>query len=266
MFNLIKTIITKSGMIYSLAKSDFKKRFVGSFFGLVWMFVQPLATVLVYTLIFQVGFRSTPPLANVPYVVWLICGLVPWFYFQDTLIQATNCLYEYNYLVKKVVFNVELLPIIKLVSVGFSHVAFLIILFVALFIAKIQFSFTFILVIYYSFALGIFALGISYFTSAINVFFKDMTQIVAILLQFGIWMCPIMYDERLFEGRAPFVLKALKFNPIYYIVKGYRNCLLGESFPAFAKLSIYYWVVTIIIFVLGYKLFDRLKEDFSDVL
>ena len=60
MFNLIKTIITKSGMIYSLAKSDFKKRFVGSFFGLVWMFVQPLATVLVYTLIFQVGFRSTP--------------------------------------------------------------------------------------------------------------------------------------------------------------------------------------------------------------
>ena len=266
MFKLIKTIVQKSGMIYSLAKSDFKKRFVGSFFGLVWMFVQPLATVLVYTLIFQVGFRSTPPLANVPYVVWLICGLVPWFYFQDTLIQGTNCLYEYNYLVKKVVFNVELLPIIKLVSVGFAHAAFLIILFIALFIAHIPFSFTFLLVVYYSFALSVFALGIAYFTSAINVFFKDMSQIVSIVLQFGIWMCPIMYDERLFAGRAEFVLKLLKFNPIYYIVKGYRNCLLGESFDSFVHISIYYWIVAIIIFTIGYKLFDRLKDDFSDVL
>lgn len=266
MIELLKTIFEKNSMIMSLAKSDFKKRFVGSFFGLVWMFVQPLATVLVYTLIFQVGFRSTPPLANVPYVVWLICGLVPWFYFQDTLLQTTNCLYEYNYLVKKVVFNVELLPIIKLVSVGFSHIAFLIILFIALFISRIPFSFTYFLVIYYSFALSVLSLGISYFTSAINVFFKDMSQIVAILLQFGIWMCPIMYDERLFEGRAVFVLKLLKFNPIYYIVKGYRNCLLGESFISFNSLTIYYWIVTLVIFILGYKLFDKLKDDFSDVL
>lgn len=266
MFKLIKTIIQKSSMIYSLAKSDYKKRFAGSFFGLIWMFVQPLATVLVYTLIFQVGFRSTPPLANIPYVVWLICGLVPWFYFQDILIQGTNCLYEYNYLVKKVVFNVELLPIIKLVSVGFAHAAFLVILFIALLIAHIPFSFSFILVVYYSFALSIFSLGISYFTSAINVFFKDMSQIVSIILQFGIWMCPIMYDERLFAGRVDFVLQLLKFNPIYYIVKGYRNCLLGESFDGFAMITIYYWLIAIIIFVIGYKLFDRLEDDFSDVL
>ena len=93
-----------------------------------------------------------------------------------------------------------------------------------------------------------------------------MSQIVAILLQFGIWMCPIMYDERLFEGRALFVLKLLKFNPIYYIVKGYRNCLLGESFTSFNSLTIYYWIVALVIFILGYKLFDKLKEDFSDVL
>lgn len=266
MIELIKNIITKSKMIYSLAKSDFKKRFVGSFFGLVWMFVQPLATVLVYTLIFQVGFRATPPIENIPYVVWLICGLVPWFYFQDTLIQSTNCLYEYNYLVKKVVFKVELLPIIKLISVAFSHIAFLVILFISLFISRVHFNIKFIFVIYYSFALSVFSLGISYFTSAINVFFKDMAQIVGIILQFGIWMCPIMYDERLFSGRAEFVLKLLKFNPIYYVVKGYRNCLLSEPFELFFNLTIYYWIIAIVLLIFGYKLFYKLKEDFSDVL
>ena len=63
-----------------------KKKFAGSFFGVIWMFVQPMATVLVYTLIFQVGFRAVPPVPDVPYVVWLIAGIVPWFYFQETII------------------------------------------------------------------------------------------------------------------------------------------------------------------------------------
>ena len=76
-------IIKCNSLIFSLAKSDFKKRFVGSYFGIVWMFVQPLATVLVYTLIFQVGFRATTPIAGIPYVLWLIPGIIPWFYFQD---------------------------------------------------------------------------------------------------------------------------------------------------------------------------------------
>lgn len=266
MIKLIKNIFKKKNIIYNLAKSDFKKRFAGSFFGIIWMFIQPLATVLVYTIIFQIGFRSTPPLENVPYVVWLICGLVPWFYFQDSLVQITNCLYEYNYLVKKVVFNVELLPIIKLVSVLFSHIAFIIILLLALIIAKVPFSFNFLLIVYYSFALSIFILGISYFTSSVNVFFKDMSQIVSILLQFGIWMCPIMYNESLFEGRAQFILKLLKFNPIYYIVKGYRNCLLNEEFNEFLFLSIYYWFITFIVFAIGYHIFDKSKKYFSDVL
>ena len=79
MYNIIKN----SKIVLNLAISDFKKRFVGSYFGIIWMFVQPLATVLVYTLIFQVGFKSVPPVPGVSYVIWLIPGIVPWFYFQE---------------------------------------------------------------------------------------------------------------------------------------------------------------------------------------
>lgn len=266
MFSLIVEIIKNRKMIFDLAKSDFKKRFAGSFFGVVWMFVQPLATVLVYTLIFQVGFKSVPPIPNIPYVVWLITGLVPWFYFQDTLIQNTNCLYEYNYLVKKVVFNVELLPVIKMISCMFAHICFIFIMFLVLIIAKVPITINYIFIIYYSMMLSILTLGLSYFTSAINVFFKDMSQIVNILLQFGIWMCPIMFDESLFANRAPFVLKLLKLNPFYYIVKGYRYSLIGAEFNSFPKLTVYYIVVMTIVFYFGYKLFKGLKKHFADVL
>ena len=266
MLNLLRVIIDNRKMILSLAKSDFKKRFVGSFFGIIWMFVQPLATVLVYTLIFQVGFRATPPIENIPYVVWLIAGLVPWFYFQDSLIQNTNCLNEYSYLVKKVVFNVNLLPVIKLCSTFIAHLFFLVILFLALLIARVPFDIRFLLIFYFSFSLSILALGLSYMFSCINVFFKDMTQIVNILLQFGIWMCPIMYDENLFINRAPLVIKLLKLNPIYYIVKGYRYSVLNDNFDSLFKMSIYYYIISIIVFIIGFSMFDKMKKHFADVL
>ena len=215
MDNMIKNF----KIVMNLAVSDFKKRFVGSYFGIIWMFVQPLATVLVYTLIFQVGFKSVPPVPGVSYVIWLIPGIIPWFYFQDSILQGTQVLYEYNYLVKKIVFNVEMLPLVKLISVFLSHICFVIIMY-----------------------------------------------IVSILMQFGMWMAPIMYDESLFANKAPILIKLIKLNPIYYIVKGYRFCMINDKFVDFNILTLYYWIVTLVIFFMGYKVFNKLKIHFSDVL
>lgn len=259
-------ILKNRSIIINLSKSDFKKRFVGSYFGIIWMFIQPLATVLVYTLIFQVGFRATPPVKDVPYVLWLLPGIIPWFYFQDAMIQGTNVLYEYNFLVKKVVFNVSMLPIVKLISVLFSHIFFVIIMFIVFLIARVPITINLLLVIYFSFALSIFTLALIYLTSAINVFFKDMAQIVVIMMQFGMWMAPIMYDESLFLNRSNFIYNLLKLNPIYYIVKGYRYAMLNAQFNSFLKLTIYFWTITIILLLFGLNVFNKLKQHFSDVL
>lgn len=262
----MESIIKNFKIVMNLAVSDFKKRFVGSYFGIIWMFVQPLATVLVYTLIFQVGFKSVPPVPGVSYVIWLIPGIIPWFYFQDSILQGTQVLYEYNYLVKKIVFNVEMLPLVKLISVFLSHICFVIIMYIVFLIARVPITIKSFAVIYFSFAISVLSLGIIYFTSAINVFFKDMGQIVTILMQFGMWMAPIMYDESLFANKAPILIKLIKLNPIYYIVKGYRFCMINDKFIDFGMLTIYYWIVTIIIFFIGFKVFKKLKVHFSDVL
>lgn len=259
-------ILKNKNMILDLAVSDFKKRFVGSYFGIIWMFIQPLATVLVYTLIFQVGFRASPPIKDLPYVLWLLPGIIPWFYFQEALLQGTGVLYEYNFLVKKVVFNVTMLPIVKLISVTISHIFFVIIMLIVFLVANVQISPSVVLIVYFSFALSILILGLIYMTSAINVFFKDMSQIVGIFLQFGIWMAPIMYDESLFLNRSTIIYKLLKLNPIYYIVKGYRYAMVHEEFLNFKTLTIYYWIVIAIIFFIGYRIFNKLKPHFSDVL
>ena len=254
-------------MIVELAKADFRKRFVGSYFGVVWMFVQPIVTILIYFCIFQLGFKSTPPVPDTPYVLWLVPGIIPWFFFQDSLTGITNTLQEYHYLVKKVVFPVELLPVIKAISAVFVHACFLVIMFVVFFIAGYAPKVTWIQVIYYSFGAMVLSMGIGYLTASVNVFFKDMAQIVSIALQFGMWLAPIMYWEGIFTTDHPWMEQLFKLNPFYYIVAGYRDSMLtGALFFERPLNTLYFWIVSFLMFYLGLRIFMKLRPHFSDVL
>ena len=265
--SLMKEIVRKRKLIWNLAKADFRKRFVGSYFGIVWMLVQPIVTVLIYFFIFQVGFKSVPPVPGVPYVLWLIPGIVPWFFYSAALNCVTGCLQEYSYLVKKVVFQVEILPIIKLISCMLVH-AFVAGIMLAVFLCYGRLPMaTWIQILYYSFAAAMLALAFGYLTCAVNVFFKDMAQIVSICLQFGMWLTPIMYQETMFADKAPWFVTILKLNPFYYVVAGYRDSMLtGNWFWERPKLGIYFWVVTLVIGLVGLRVFKRLRPHFSDVL
>lgn len=265
--SLLKEIIKKRKLILDLSKADFKKRFVGSYFGIAWLFLQPMATVLVYFCVFQLGFKSAPPVPDYPYVLWLIPGIVPWFFFSEALNMGTGCLQEYNYLVKKVVFRVEILPIIKMLSCLMVHGIFALIMFFV-FLCYREFPMaTWLQILYYSFAAAMLSLAITYFTSAINVFFKDMTQIVGIVLQFGMWMVPIMWAPEMFENVPSWLPFVLKINPFYYIVAGYRDSMLtNEWLVRRPTLGLYFWAVTIVLMLLGLKVFKKLRPHFSDVL
>lgn len=255
-------------MIWDLAKSDFRKRFVGSYFGMVWMLIQPLVTIAIYAFIFgPYGFKSAPPVPNVSYTAWLIPGIVPWFFFSEVMNMVTGILQEYSYLVKKVVFPIELLPVIKLISCGFVHLFFILVMLLFYLFGGNLPRASWVQILYYSFSASMLALGISYFTSAVNVFFKDMQQLVGIVLQFGIWLCPIMYDEGLFTNGRPWLSVLFKLNPFYYVVAGYRDSMItGAPFWMRPTLGIYFWAVTVVLFVFGLRFFKKLRPHFSDVL
>ena len=203
-------------LVAKLAKNDFKTRYAGSYLGIVWAFIQPVITILVYWFVFSVGFRSGTGDLGVPFVLYLVAGIVPWFFFSESVNSITNCLQEYNYLVKKVVFKVEILPIIKLISCLLVHAFFVVIMFGMYLIIGRMPSVIWFQLVYYSLAASLLALGIGFFTSAVNVFFKDMAQIVSICLQFGIWMTPIMYHESMFTGCRKMGGSAVQLNPFYY--------------------------------------------------
>lgn len=259
----VKEIFEKRELILTLADADFKKKFVGSFIGVFWMFVQPITTILIYFFVFQLGFKSQP-VADVPYTLWLIPGIVPWFFFSEALGGATNCLYDYQHLVKKMVFKVSILPIVKVVASFFVHLIFLWIMVVVYLLFGMNPSLWWFQVFYYSFCTAFLVLGLSYLTASVNAFFKDMGQLVQVFLQIGMWMAPIMWSDTMMPERIRWIVK---LNPVYYIVEGYRDCFIDHTgFWQDGRLTLYFWCVAIAVFFAGVSLFKRLRPHFADVL
>lgn len=257
-------------LIFQLAKNDFKTKFAGSYLGTIWAFVQPIVTVLVYWFVFEKGLKAggvnTSSGISVPFVLWLVAGLVPWFFFSDAWNGGTNALIEYSYLVKKVVFKISILPIVKIVSAFFVH-AFFVVFTLLLYSGYQYFPDLYTLqIIYYSLCTFMLVLGLSYATCALVGFFRDLTQIINIILQVGVWMTPIMWNIETME-LSPILIKIFKLNPMYYVVAGYRDSLINKVwFWENPSLTIYFWAVTAALFAIGMFVFKRLKIHFADVL
>jgi lipopolysaccharide transport system permease protein/teichoic acid transport system permease protein len=259
----IKDIVKNRAVFKSLVVNDFKQRYLGSYLGILWAFIQPLITVLIFWFVFQVGFKAQP-VSDVPFILWLVAGMFPWFFFAEALSNATNAIMENAYLVKKVVFKVAFLPIIKIISALLVHLFFIGLLYLLFLLYGYGFSLYWLQIFYYLFATIVLVLGISYFTSSVVVFFRDMGQLVAMLLQFGFWMTPIFWSIEIIPAKYQWFLK---LNPLYYIVEGYRDSMIHHVwFWERPLLTLYFWVVALGMLWLGFSTFRRLKPHFADVL
>lgn len=248
--------------VFSLAYSDFKSRFSGSYLGIFWGIIQPISTILLFWFVFQVGFRSNP-IENVPFILWLAAGMIPWNFFYDSWANGTNAFTSYNYIVKKVVFNVELLPIVKVLSSTILNIFFNLIL-MGIYVLYGKFPGIHILdMVYFSFCIMIFTLGLSYITATLNVFIKDIGHLLGILLQFLMWLTPMMWDYHMMDAHSMFY----KLNPLHYIINGYRESLInGYFFYHHWVQMLWFWGVTITCIVVGRRLMRKLKVHFADVL
>lgn len=261
MRNEYRTIKT----LWTLSCNDFVTRFAGSYFGIIWAFIQPMVLILLYLFVFQVAFPANPVAGDHPYVLWLISGLVPWLFFAEAVVNSTNCLLEYSYLVKKIVFPVGILPLVKIMSSLFVHLFF--ILFSG-FVSAIMRHFSgvyLIQILYYLFCLIVLVTSIGFLTSSILPFFKDFFPIVNIFIQIGMWLTPILWDVENLQNNM--LKNLMKVNPVAYIVQGYRQSFLGiDWFWEHPVYNIIFWVEIVLIGSIGIISFRKMTPHFADVL
>ena len=187
-----------------------------------WAFIQPSATILIFWFVFQVGFKSQD-IDNVPFILWLISGMIPWFFFAESLSNGTNSILTNSFLVKKIVFPFSLLPIVPLLSALIIHIFFIFFMFCMFSYYGYMPTLYSLQIFYYLFASFILLLGFSWLTSSIIVFFKDIGQIVSMVLQFGFWLTPIFWSIKMVPEKYIWIIK---LNPMVYIIDGYRNSMI----------------------------------------
>ena len=261
----LSSIFKQRKIMYILIVRDFKSRYLSSFVGLPWAFIQPAMYILVIWFAFTFGIRGGQTESGGDFAPWLLMGLIPWMFISQTMVVSADSLNEYSFLIKKTKIPVAMIPIIKIFSGLIVHVILMIFIVILLMVYYgIYPTVYWFQIFYYLFALTFLLTGIAWFVSSVNVFIKDMAHVVNILVTMLFWATPIIWSYSMLNGNYRYI--AL-LNPFFYITQGYRYTFIEKRwFFEYTEMNILFWTFAILIFVVGSLTFRRLKPDFADEL
>ncbi len=250
-------------IVHGFVTKEVSGRYAGSYAGLFWVVLEPLCTILVYSLVFSYVFRvSLDPVRDgtLSFTVYFLAGYFPWLIFSDGLCRAAGSVVGNGTLVTKVIFPVELLPLSSFLCTYLTHgVGFLFYLIYLVFLGKTSLSWIFLplFILFHCF----FCCGLCFLVSALVVFVRDIQQSLNLLLMVWFYATPILYPMDL----VPEALRGwITFNPMTLLVVPLRQLLLIGYFDR--HLLAEFALVSVVIYSMGTWFFMRSKRAFADVL
>lgn len=263
MFSYIRTILHSRRVILALARQAFLSRFAGTGAGMLWTVIQPLAMVAAYWLVFTYGFRVTAP-GGLPFAVYFVAGLLPWTFLSEVLAAATGTVTRNSFLVRKIRFPSEVLPLVEILGASLPHAIFFLLTLLVLLGHGILPGIWVWQLLYAYLALAAFALGLGLILSAFNVFHRDVAQVITPALNVWFWLTPIVWS---LDMLPPVWHSLAALNPMTHIVEAYRAALLyGHSAWQPGSQAAVFWLITGTLLFFGYRSFMRLKGEFADVV
>jgi len=246
-----------------MVKRDLLGRYKGSFAGILWTVLNPLALLLTYWLVFSVILKVPSPTGrSIDFVFFILSGLLPWIAFSESLIRSNTCILENANLVKKVVFPLETLPVIRTLSSGVNSLVGVLLLMILLLGSRGSLPWTVILLPAIFLPQLLLTVGFGWFLASLGVFVRDTNTIIGLVLTVWMFLCPIVYPQSMVpKGLVPW----FRLNPFLPIVSGYRNVLIDGTIPG-VKSMLFLIGISFLIFFLGYFWFIRTKRAFADVV
>lgn len=267
---LLRNIYHNRGLIKDFVYRDFKSKFAGSTLGTVWNVIHPLVMIAIYVLIFSQVMRAKLPgsrPSQYSYSVYLCAAILPWGLFNELLIRYTNLFFEHANLIKKVSFPRPILHISAMVTgtINFLISFTIFVIFLGFLILTNRFTiripFPSILIFFAVLGLQqIFCLGLGLAFSVLNVFFRDVGQLVNILSLLWFWFTPIVYVIAVVPEKLQ---RLLKMNPLYYFMSIYRSILYRGDNPELKDIVIVV-IFSLLSFIAGAFIYKRLADEVPD--
>lgn len=259
--NLVRLLRHRS-LIQSLVTRELKARYRGSVLGFFWSFINPLLLLLVYWFVFSVVLPGIRPIDIEPYALFMFCGLLPWTWFSSSVLEASNVLIAGGNLIKKVLFPAEVLPVVTVLAnmihflLGLPIIAAALVYF-AVPVRPLELLWLPVVVLVQLF----FTLGLALIVSSLTVHFRDLKDILGNLMTFWFFATPIIYPMSL---APPSGKVLLDLNPFTHLVISYQEILFYDGPFGHWKWLLALGGVSIVLFLLGYFLFDRLRDSFAE--
>jgi ABC-type polysaccharide/polyol phosphate export permease len=258
---LLGSIYRHQALICPLAWRDLQSRYAGTLAGILWTFAHPVAVIFIFYFVFAIGFRSQGA-GSMPFILWFVSGFVPWLFFNEALTAITDSVVRNAHFIKKTVFPSEVLAVVHLTASLVPHGVFTVLLAAMLAYYHVTFHLSMLLMLYFVFCICILVIGLGWFLSAMQVFYRDISHGLGIGLNLLFWATPIVWSpDNLPEQYRPI----LKYNPLEYIIQGYRGVLVSNQLPDVGQ-TVFFWSVALFFFLVGAYVFVRLKPEFADVI
>jgi lipopolysaccharide transport system permease protein len=262
--HFLKNLVERRTLLFQLVRRDFHQRFIGSAAGWLWGVIHPLVLLLSWTFVFQVCLKMPLPAGGPTsnYTLFLFCGMLPWLLFQDVVQRSAASLIEHSSLITKTMFPAEVVPVSIFLSSLIHHAIALLLAIVAVLVAEHHMSPMVIFLPLYTLLVGMIAIGLAWIVSSLNVYLRDTAQVLMVVLTLWFWVTPVMISEEQIPERLRFLLR---FNPLSYAVRAYRDRILTMSWPNPQDLLVLA-AFALTVFVAGGLFFRHLKRGFADVL
>ncbi|MBI4446802.1 MAG: ABC transporter permease [Acidobacteria bacterium] len=261
---MLTALLNNKYLLFELVSRDIRSRYVGSILGVFWSVLNPLLQLVLYTVIFSVvlKIRFGPEHSTGAFAEYLFCALLPWMAIQEGVIRSSRTLIENSTLIKKIQFPLEVLPF-SVVASAFVHQFLGTLVFLFVLIANQHLNADLFAVAFLFFIFQVLmTYGLSLIVACLNVFFRDIAQVLGVLFMLAFWMTPIVYPK----SQAPALFRwFLNLNPLTHMVEAYRFVLLGSSTPS--AMGVSYWMsFSIACFYVGRFILQRTHRHILDAV
>ncbi|MEE1038518.1 MAG: ABC transporter permease [Eubacterium sp.] len=263
--NIIKEHIQWRSQIFKLAEADLKKTYNGAALGWAWAIIKPTITIFIYWFAFSMGFREKAGIADYPFFLWLVAGIISWFYIQEMWIGGPSSMRTYRFLITKMKFPTSTIPTFYSLSRMVTHLFLLVIVFIIYLFAGYGVSIYYIQIPFYMLCMYLLMTGWCLFAGVVGAMSRDFSNLVKSFSMALFWLSGIMIPISNIKNdiaQAFFML-----NPVTYIVEGYRNCFVHHKwFFEEPVLMAIFFVEVVVMWAMAVATFSKLKKEMPDVL
>ena len=259
--NYLKEIWFYREILYIFVWRNIKVRYKQTFLGIAWAIIQPLLSMIIFTIFF--GNLAKIPSSNLPYPVFVLCGLVFWNFFSNALSQASNSLIENQHIIQKVYVPKIILPLSSIITAGIDFLINLVLLGIILTVFKQIPSWNIFLVIPLAWIIStISAIGIGFFLSALNVKYRDVRYALPFFIQTMIFVTPVIYGTNIIKNSNKIIMA---LNPMTGVIESVRVSISGFNNFDWQIISISV-ISSVVIFFLGLLYFNKTEKFFADII